>query len=123
MAVKPIQAQGRKLMTVETNQGLSAHELLEDPNSPIVVIGQILCIIIPLVIWFIPLPIEPATQHALAITGFMVVAWITRAMDYALAGMVGCFLFWRCGLSVSQSPSAGLRTTQPGLCSVLFYLE
>ena len=81
-------------MSVETNQGLSAHEVLEDPNSPIVVIGQILCVNLPLVIWFVPLPIEPVTQHALAIVGFMVVAWITRAMDYALAGMIGCFLFW-----------------------------
>jgi len=110
-------------MTTETNQGLSAQEALEDPNSPIVVIGQILCVIVPLVIWFVPLSIDPTTQHALAIIGFMVVAWITRAMDYALAGMVGCFLFWRCGLSVSQSPSVGLRTIQPGSCSALFYLE
>ena len=74
-----------ELMTTETNQGLFGQEALEDPNSPIVVIGQILCVIIPLVIWFIPLPIDPPTQHALAIIGFMVVAWITRAMDYALA--------------------------------------
>src|SRR5438270_9703036 len=28
----------------------------------------------------------------------MVVAWITRAMDYALAGLVGCFLFWALGV-------------------------
>src|SRR6476620_1526289 len=28
----------------------------------------------------------------------MVVAWITRAMDYALAGLVGCFLFWALGI-------------------------
>jgi hypothetical protein len=32
-------------MTTKTNQGLSAHEVLEDPNSPIVVIGQILWVI------------------------------------------------------------------------------
>ena len=44
-------------MTVETNQALSSHEVLEDPNSPIVVIGQILCVNLPLVIWFVPLPI------------------------------------------------------------------
>jgi sodium-dependent dicarboxylate transporter 2/3/5 len=91
-------------MTVETNQGLPAHEVLEDPNSPIVIIGQILCVIVPLVIWFVPLPIEPVTQHAFAIIGFMVVAWITRAMDYALAGMVGCFLFW--ALRVVRFPVA-----------------
>ena len=29
---------------------------------------------------------------------FMVVAWITQAMDYALAGLIGCFLFWALGV-------------------------
>ena len=60
---------------------------LEDPNSPLVVVGQILCILVPLVVWFTPTSLEPVTQHAFAIVGFMVVAWITRAMDYALAGL------------------------------------
>lgn len=29
---------------------------------------------------------------------FMVVAWITQAMEYALTGMIGCFLFWALGV-------------------------
>jgi anion transporter len=49
---------------------------------------------VPPLVWFTPLPLQPVTQHAFAIVGFMVVAWITRAMDYALAGLIGCFLFW-----------------------------
>ena len=73
---------------------LPSPESLENPNSRLVVIGQILCILVPLFVWFVPLPLQPITQHAFAIVGFMVVAWITRAMDYALAGFVGCFLFW-----------------------------
>src|ERR1700693_337713 len=71
---------------------------LENPNSAVVVVGQILCILVPLVVWFAPLPLEPVTQHAFAIVGFMVVAWITRAMDYALTGFLGCFLFWALGV-------------------------
>ena len=51
-------------------------------------------VLIPLAVWFAPFPLEPITKHGFAIVGFMVVAWITRAMDYALAGLVGCFLFW-----------------------------
>src|SRR5437763_1282029 len=87
-------------MTVAQSDTASApHEvLLEDPNSPLVVVGQILCILLPLAVWFAPLPIEPVAKHTFAIVGFMVVAWITRAMDYALAGMVGCFLFWALGI-------------------------
>src|ERR1700692_4666861 len=77
---------------------LPAEMPLENPNSPLVIIGQILCILVPLAVWFAPLPLEPITKHGFAIVGFMVVAWITRAMDYALAGLVGCFLFWALGI-------------------------
>jgi sodium-dependent dicarboxylate transporter 2/3/5 len=75
-----------------------AEALLENPNSRLVIVGQILCILVPLAVWFSPLPLEPVAKHGFAIVGFMVVAWITRAMDYALAGLVGCFLFWALGV-------------------------
>jgi solute carrier family 13 (sodium-dependent dicarboxylate transporter), member 2/3/5 len=66
-----------------------------DATSPAVVnAGQILCLVVPLAVWFAPLGIAPQTQHAFAIVGFMVVAWITQAMEFALAGLIGCFLFW-----------------------------
>jgi anion transporter len=81
------------MVTVDAG-ALPSPESLENPNSRLVVIGQILCILVPPLIWFAPLPLQPGTQHAFAIVGFMVVAWITRAMDYALAGFIGCFLFW-----------------------------
>jgi hypothetical protein len=77
--------------------------LLENPNSRVVIVGQILCILVPLVVWFAPLGLEPVTQHGFAIVGFMVVAWITRAMDYALAGFVGCFLFWALGMQMAEA--------------------
>src|SRR6266699_3935922 len=87
----------------ETDQAsASAENLLENPNSPLVIVGQILCIVVPLAVWFAPLPLEPVTKHGFAIVGFMVVAWITRAMDYALAGFVGCFLFWALGVVRSR---------------------
>jgi solute carrier family 13 (sodium-dependent dicarboxylate transporter), member 2/3/5 len=76
----------------------SAENVLENPNAPLVVVGQILCVLVPVAVWFAPLPLEPVTKHGFAIAGFMVVAWITRAMDYALAGFVGCFLFWALGI-------------------------
>lgn len=81
------------MVTVDAG-ALPSPESLENPNSRLVVIGQILCILVPPLVWFAPLPLQPVTQHAFAIVGFMVVAWITRAMDYALAGFIGCFLFW-----------------------------
>src|SRR4051794_14370651 len=64
----------------------------------VVLVGQVLCVLVPLAIWFAPLDLEPQTKHAFAIVGFMVIAWITQAMDYALAGFIGCFLFWALGV-------------------------
>src|SRR5262245_29500796 len=53
-----------------------------------------LCVAIPILVWFAPLPVEPATKHGLAIAAFMVLAWITEVMDHAVSGLIGCFLFW-----------------------------
>src|SRR5437899_1418143 len=77
----------------------SPGETLEQPSNPtIAAIGQFLCVALPIIIWFAPLDLEPQTQHTFAIVAFMVVAWITQAMDYALAGFIGCFLFWALGV-------------------------
>jgi len=77
---------------------LPSREPLENTNSPVVIAGQILCVLIPIGLWFAPVPLEPATQHAFAVMAFMIVAWTTRAMEYALAGVIGCFLFWALGV-------------------------
>ena len=77
---------------------LPSPESLENPNSRLVVVGQILSVLVPLIIWFAPLPLELETKHCFAIVGFMIVAWITRAMEYALTGLIGCFLFWALGI-------------------------
>jgi anion transporter len=51
-----------------------------------------------LIIWFAPLPIEPATKHGLAIASFMLIAWIIEPIDHAVTGLIGCFLFWALGV-------------------------
>ena len=61
----------------------------------------------PLLLWFVPLGIEPDTQAALAITSFMILAWMTNIMEYAVAGLIGCLLYWALGVAPPQPPSAG----------------
>jgi anion transporter len=56
------------------------------------------CLLVPLAMWFAPLGLEPQTQHGLAIVSFMVLAWITQVMEFAIAGLIGCFLFWALGV-------------------------
>ena len=60
--------------------------------------GRVLSILVPAAFWFVPLQLEPQVQHALAITSFMIVAWITEALDHALTGLIGCYLFWALGV-------------------------
>jgi anion transporter len=58
------------------------------------VIGFILAIAVPVFIWFAPLNFEPASKHALAVAGFMIVTWIAEPIPHALTGLIGCYLFW-----------------------------
>ena len=85
------------LETQGSQSGLAEEPGHQRPFS-VAVISQVLAIIVPLAIWFSPLPLEPQTKHAFAIVAFMVVAWITQCIDYALAGFIGCFLFWALGI-------------------------
>jgi len=61
-------------------------------------VSRMLCVLVPLTFWLIPLPIEPSMKHALAIALFMLLCWITEAVDHAVAGLIGCFLFWGLGV-------------------------
>jgi len=70
-------------------------------------IGQVLCLLVPPVIWFLPLNLEPQTQHGFAIVAFMVIAWITQAAEFALAGFIGCFLFWALGIVKFEQAFSG----------------
>ena len=51
-------------------------------------------VLIPIVLWFLPLNLEPRAQHAIAVTVFMILAWATEMMDHGLTGLIGCYLFW-----------------------------
>src|SRR6266567_1046577 len=59
-----------------------------------VIAGRVLCVVVPVILWFAPLNLDPTIKHALAIASFMIIAWITEALAHALTGLIGCFLFW-----------------------------
>src|SRR6202030_1797825 len=58
------------------------------------IIGCLLSFAVPIALWFTPLSLGPAATHALAISSFMVIAWITATFTYALSGLIGCYMFW-----------------------------
>lgn len=57
-------------------------------------IGYALGIAVPVGLWFAPLNLDIQAKHALAISAFMIIAWITETLPHAVTGLVGCFLFW-----------------------------
>src|SRR3970040_946481 len=54
--------------------------------------------LIPLVIWFAPLGMDRKVQGVLAITSFLIIAWMTQVLDHTLTGLIGCYLYWALGL-------------------------
>src|ERR1700720_1049544 len=77
------------------------------------VIGWIFTIAVPVFLWFVPLNFEPASQHALAVAAFMIVAWITEPIPHALTGLVGCYLFWVLGVVKFEVAFSGFRYQTP----------
>jgi len=76
-------------------------------------IGRVLCIVVPLIVWFAPLSIPDATKHGLSISSFMILAWMTEALDLALAGLIGCYLYWALGVVPFNVAFSGFATDTP----------
>ena len=58
-----------------------------------VLMGRVLCVVVPIALWFAPLELDPTVKRALAVTSFIIIAWITEALDHALTGLIGCYLY------------------------------
>jgi anion transporter len=82
-----------------TSSGAASPEPAGASSERLALIGQVLCVVVPVAVWFLPLDLAPQTQHAFAIMSFMVIAWMTQATEFALAGIIGCFLFWALGVA------------------------
>lgn len=76
-------------------------------------VRSILVTIVPVSLWFAPLPLDPKPHHALAITAFMILAWITEAMNQGLAGVIGCYLFWALGVVRFDVAFSGFANDTP----------
>jgi hypothetical protein len=59
--------------------------------------------IIGLMIWLLPLGLDPTAQKAFAIVTFMVIYWIAEPVDHAVTALIACYLFW--SLRCRQVPS------------------
>lgn len=78
-----------------------------------VLVGQLLCLLLPILVWLAPLNLEPAAKHALAIASFTIVAWMTEAIDHAFAGLLGCYLLWTLGIAKFETAFGGFASPAP----------
>src|SRR5215469_11019189 len=82
-------------------------------SPPLASWSFIACVLVPLAFWFAPLGLAPQTQHGFAIIIFMVLAWMTQVMEFAIAGLIGCFLFWALGVVKFPVAFSGFANDTP----------
>ena len=68
---------------------------------------------VPLAIWLAPFPVAPAAKGAMAISSFMILAWMTNVMEYGAAGLIGCLLFWATGVTKVETAFSGFANDTP----------
>jgi sodium-dependent dicarboxylate transporter 2/3/5 len=68
---------------------------------------------VPILIWFAPLGFEAPAQHAMAISAFMILAWMTNIMEYGAAGLIGILLFWITGTAKIETAFSGFVNDTP----------
>ncbi len=82
-------------------------------TTPVMLLGRVLAVTVPVLVWFAPSDLDPRAQHALAIASFIIVSWIARTLDHAITGIIGCFLFWALGVVEFSTAFHGFSNTTP----------
>jgi anion transporter len=70
-----------------------------------------LAIVVPLTVWFLPIGMEYEARAALTITSFLLICWMTELLEYAIAGFIGCLLFWAFEVAPAATSFAGFANT------------
>src|SRR5229473_3240571 len=95
-------------MAVET---VVTHVRTSRPANRLVMIGRLMAVVVPIVLWFAPLPLARPAHQAIAIAASLIIGWITEALDPSLIGLIGCFLFWALGIVSFQTAFSGFVDT------------
>src|SRR5258708_34792937 len=95
-------------------QAVSPPAALEPAHpTSFLLVSRALAIIIPVALWFAPLPLDATIKHAIAVSSFMLVSWITHALDHALTGLIGCYLAWALGVVKFEVAFSGFANSTP----------
>ncbi len=81
--------------------------------DPLKLVFILVCVAVPVAVWFSPFDIPAAAKHAMAISSFMILAWMTNVMEYGAAGLIGCLLFWALGVADRDTAFSGFTNDTP----------
>jgi anion transporter len=128
----------REVLMASTAEVASAARRQHPVFSVGTVVGGVLALAVPIGLWIAPLGMSATAKHALAVSSFMIIAWISEVMPHAVTGLIGCYLFWILGVAkfnlafgglVDQTPwflfgagLIGMMATKSGLARRLAYL-
>jgi hypothetical protein len=98
-----------------TVERVVTHVPTSERAKRIVLTGRVLAVVVPIVLWFAPLPLAQPAQKAIAIGSSLIIGWITEALDPALIGLIGCFLYWALGVVSFETAFSGFVDTTAGL--------
>jgi sodium-dependent dicarboxylate transporter 2/3/5 len=76
-------------------------------------IGAVLGPIVGLLLWWLPLGLDPPAQRALAIVAFMLVYWIAEPIVHGMTALIGCFCFWVLQITTFPVAFSGFTQTTP----------
>ena len=69
--------------------------------------------VVGLLLWVLPLGLEPVVQKTFALFLFMIIYWVMGPVDHAVTAMIGCYLFWALGIVEFSVAFGGFASTTP----------
>ena len=100
-------------MTASDYAVIKPHAVVDDRSLSLRAFFAFVCVAVPLAIWLAPFAIPPAAKGAMAISSFMILAWMTNIMEYGAAGLIGCLLFWVTGVAKVETAFSGFANDTP----------
>jgi anion transporter len=100
-------------MTASDYAVVKPHAMPDDRSLSLRAFFTFICVAVPLAIWLTPFPIPAAAKGAMAISSFMILAWMTNIMEYGAAGLIGCLLFWVTGVAKVETAFSGFANDTP----------
>lgn len=100
-------------MTASDYAIVKPHAAADDRSASLRALFAFICVAVPLAIWLTPMAVPGAAKGAMAISSFMILAWMTNIMEYGAAGLIGCLLFWATGVTKIETAFSGFTSDTP----------